>query len=164
MKNTVVIPLLVLSLAANGVLWYRVASIEGRFKREDADYPLGERMGYMQRYADKLWYAGDAGNWDLARFYQGEVAETSEAIAGAKVVKDGIDVGTLIATTLPPAIDRVSRAIDARDPELFRTNYRAMLETCNGCHVSAQHPFIHVAVPSGPPVQWNQDFAAPPPR
>ena len=161
MKNSVIISLLVLSLGANGALWFRLSTVEHRLAREDADYPLGEMMGYMQRYADKLWYAGEAGNWELADFYQGEVAETAEAIAGSHVTKDGVEVSKLLSEILPPAVARVGDAIKAKDATLFRADYDAMIQSCNACHRSAQHAFIRVAVPLGPPVQWNQDFAKP---
>lgn len=161
MKTAILTVLLVLSLAANGLLWRRVTTIEQRMADEAADYPLGEMMGYMQRYASKLWFAGEAENWDLAEFYRGEIAETEEAIADAHVTKDGIEVSRLIGTMLPPSIEAVTKAVAARDPAAFRASYRTMVNTCNACHRDAKHPFIQIAAPVGPPTYWNQHFDGP---
>ncbi|HVT72494.1 MAG TPA: hypothetical protein VHD61_05110 [Lacunisphaera sp.] len=157
----VVIALLTASLAANLLLWRRVSAFEARVAAATApkSYPLGEMMGYMQRYADKLWFAGAAGNWDLAKFYHDEINETADDIAAAHVVDDGLEVSKLLAAQLPPAVDAVGRAVAAKDAAAFRQRYEAMVNTCNACHVEAKHAFIHVAVPAGPPAHWNQSFA-----
>ena len=163
MKSSVVIVLLVLSLAANGFLWWRVSELERAVTpAADKDYPLGENMGYMQRYAEKLWYAAQAGNWDLARYYHDEMQETAEDIHDAKVVKEGVDVSTTLGTMLPPVLKGVDEAISARDPTLFGRRYEKLVETCSACHVAAKHPFIRIVAPTGSPTQWNQDFAPAP--
>jgi len=166
MKSFFVWALLLLSLASNLCLWRRVVKSEETRSPvagevASADYPLGEQMGYLQRYADKLWFAGKRGDWELAKFYQGEITETAEDIAHAKVTKDGIAVSTLLESQLPPAVEALGHALDARDPVRFETRYRAMVESCNACHVAAEHSFIRVAVPSGPPAHWNQEFGGP---
>lgn len=158
MKTNFALILLVLSLVATGVLWHRVNTIEAWAAEQTTDYPLGEMMGYMQRYADKLWHAGQAGNWELAQFYQGEIAETVEDISHAKVVKEGVEVSTMLRGMLPPVVDSVGQAVAARDPARFRSSYQTMVTTCNACHQGAKRPFIQVAVPTGQPTYWNQKF------
>lgn len=162
MKPTLVIVLLVLSLGANAYLWLRVDRLEkaalGEKAEAPVDYPLGENMGYMQRYADKLWYAGAAGNWALAKFYQGEIVETADDIMHANVTKEGVEVSKLMTATLPPVLQPLGQAIDAHDAAQFRDRYTAMVASCNACHGSARHAFIQVAIPSGQPTFWNQKF------
>ncbi|HTZ20991.1 MAG TPA: hypothetical protein VMC06_08920 [Opitutaceae bacterium] len=163
MKTWPILLLLCLSLVANGLLWRRV----GGLQRDVAalppprSFPLGEMMGYLQRYTDKLWYAGEAGNWDLAKFYHDEIAETADDIAAAHVVDKGVEVSHQLIVVLPPALDAVGQAVTARDPKLFRSRYEGMIAACNACHQIARHPFVQVAVPAGPPDHWNQRFAAP---
>jgi hypothetical protein len=159
MKSTVIVILLVLSLGANAVLWSRVDHLQiPRLTEAPPDYPLGENMGYMQRYAEKLWYAGQAGNWDLARYYHDEMQETAEDIADADVIKDGVHVSTTLNTMLPPVLKQLENAIAAHDQEAFRKNYQTAIEACNACHVAAKHAFVHITAPSGSGSQWNQDF------
>lgn len=152
-------PLLVLVIlgliAVDASLWHRVDVLEG----PPADYPLGETMGYFQRCADKIWYAAQAGNWDLAQYYHDEIAETAADIENAHVNKEGVDVSKTLQLMLPPVVEGVNQAIQAKNLQLFDQRYRTMVETCSACHVAAKHPFIHIAVPQGPPTQWNQDFS-----
>ncbi len=162
MKTTILILLLVLSFAANGALWHHITTVEKQLATQSADYPLGEMMGYMQRYADKLWFAGEARNWELAEFYRGEIAETEEGIGQAHVTKDGIEVSKLISTMFPPAFDAVSKAVIAHDPVQFRQSYQTMVGTCNACHEASKHGFIQIATPIGAPTYWNQSFDAAP--
>ncbi len=118
-------------------------------------------MGYLQRYLDKIWYAGQAGNWDLAHYYHDEMAETADDIMRAGVAKDGVAVSKVLGTMLPPALDGLDQAVAARDPARFRESYTTVVNTCNGCHQDAKRPFIHLAIPAGPPSYWNQQFGAP---
>jgi len=147
-----------LSLAANALLWRRVAALEKAAVAPN-DFPLGENMGYLQRYADKLWYAAEAGNWDLARYYHDEMKETAETIESAHVTKDDVAISATLHRMLPPALQGVDKAIDARNAGIFRERYQALVTTCNACHVTAKHPFMRIVVPVGPPAQWNQDFS-----
>jgi hypothetical protein len=160
MKSTIIATLLVLSLGTNAVLWYRFDHLQTPGpSNAPHDYPLGENMGYMQRYAEKLWYAGQSGNWDLARYYHDEMQETAEDIAGAHVVKDAVQISTTLNTLLPPVLKQLDASIAARDQGAFRQAYQTVIKTCNACHVAAKHPFIRVEVPSGTGGHWNQDFA-----
>ena len=162
MKSTVLVVLLLLaSLLANFLLGRRLATLETKVAALAApkSYPLGEMMGYLQRYTDKLWYAGTAGNWELAKFYHDEIAETADDIAAAHVVDEGVEISRQLSTMLPPALSGIGQAVSARDAALFRPRYEALVNTCNACHQESKHPFIHVAVPAGPPAHWNQRFA-----
>jgi hypothetical protein len=163
MKAIIVVLLLCASLAANLLLWHRVASLEQKLPTATApkSYPLGEMMGYMQRYTDKLWYAGTAGNWELAKFYHDEIVETADDIAAAHIVDEGIEISSQLQTMLPPAVAGIEQAVAARDATLFRIRYESLVSTCNACHQETKHAFIHVAVPAGPPAHWNQRFAPP---
>jgi hypothetical protein len=147
-------------------LWGAVASsrhvflLEERVKalEQPKPYPLGEQMGYLQRYVEKLYFAGQAKNWDLADFYAHEVDETAEDIMAAKVVKEGVEVSKLMTTMLPPAEQGLQEAVQARDPELFQARYGALVDSCNACHQEAKHGFMKITIPDRPSVT-NQSFA-----
>ena len=147
-------------------LWGAVASsrhvflLEERVKalEQPKPYPLGEQMGYLQRYVEKLYFAGQAKNWDLADFYAREVDETVVDIMSAKVVKEGVEVSKLMTTMLPPAEQGLQEAVQARDPALFQTRYEALVDTCNACHQEAKHGFMKITIPDRPSVT-NQSFA-----
>jgi len=138
----------------------RVFRLEERVKalEQPKPYPLGEAMGYLQRYVEKLYFAGQAHNWELADFYAHEVGETVEDIMSAKVVDEGVEVSKLMTTMLPPAEQDLQEAVQARDPALFQTRYGALVDACNACHQEAKHGFMKITIPERPSVT-NQSFA-----
>lgn len=140
----------------------RIASLETKVAAVPGPkpYPLGEVMALNQRWTDKLWHAGQAQNWPLAAFYVGELKEDTEDIVDAKVTDEGIDVSTLVKNQLLPEIDELGKAVDAKDAAQFSSKYDTLVATCNACHATAKHPFIHVAAPNGRP--WAQDFSPAP--
>ncbi len=160
MKTLLVLILLTAALAGDFVLWERVRALEATVNAPK-DFPLGETMGYLQRYAEKIWLAGTDGNWDLADYYSGELGETADDVIQAHLTKEGVDVSKTMAIMLPPALSSVADAVKARNPALFRERYQALVGTCNACHQAAKHPFIQIAVPKGDGANWNQVFRAP---
>lgn len=122
------------------------------------DYELGIGMAWLQRWVTKLWYAGDAGHWELADFYLHETEETLEDMIAAGVVEDGHDISALIQGMLIPQIEALETAVDEASPDLFRRHYQAMVVQCNACHVATEHGFLVMDIPSGPP-PFAQNFA-----
>ena len=122
------------------------------------DFELGAAMGNMQRFTEKLHFAGQAGNWALADFYLHEIDEMAETIIEAKVVDEGVKVGELMKAMLPPSIASVQEAIQSRDPAEFASRYEGLLSSCNACHTSTRHAFVKIVVPKEPTYQ-NQDFS-----
>jgi len=131
----------------------RIAALE-----RPKPYPLGEQMGYLQRYVEKLYFAAQARNWELADFYAHEVGETADDIVAANISDAGVEVSKLMATMLPPAEQGVQEAVQAKDRALFQSRYEALVSTCNACHQDAKHPFMKITVPERPSVT-NQSFA-----
>ncbi len=163
MKTFIISLFLAAALLGDVVLWQRVDSLTAAMAAANApkDYPLAATMGYLQRCADKLWFAAEAGNWELARYYQDEIAHTADEVAAAHVVDNGLDVSATLHTMLPPVVASLGEAVAGRNPALFRERYPAMIASCNACHESAKRPFIRVTAPVGPPNYWNQQFASP---
>lgn len=119
---------------------------------------LGQHMAYFQRYADKLYFAGTASNWELADFYAHELEETAEGIEAADYVEDGVEIAPLLASLFTEPLESVEAAVDAQDAEAFRRAYAGLVTACNTCHGATEHGFVRIIVPeeSGYP---NQAFA-----
>jgi hypothetical protein len=124
---------------------------------ESAEIELGVVMGHIQRYTDKLYFAGLHQNWPLANFYLHELEETTESIIGANVVDDGINVSDLMKTMLEPKIEALEAKVKAKDAAGFKADYQLLVNTCNACHAASQHPFIQIIVPEEPTYK-NQQF------
>lgn len=121
--------------------------------------PLIYHMSFIQRYGNKLYFAGMEENWELADIYSHEIEEISETIIGGEHVDDGVNVSDLLKAMLVPQIENIESAIDAKDRALFETNYQAMIQTCNQCHEQANYGAVKITIPDENP--YNQDFSVP---
>jgi hypothetical protein len=125
--------------------------------RTGEPYDVAVAMGHLQRFAEKLHFAGAAGNWPLADFYLHEIEETVDAIAQANVMDEGVAVSSFMRSMFPPALGPMKEAVRARNAQQFAPAYENMLLSCNACHQATGHGFIKITVPRQPTYQ-NQDF------
>jgi hypothetical protein len=125
-------------------------------KLSDAYKPgMGEFMSSIQVHHEKLWFAGEAGNWPLADF---EIGEIKEALDGIKQYDtDRPEAKSL--SMIEPAIDSIANAIKQKDPTLFRSSFTLLTNTCNNCHHATNHAFNVIKIPDTPPFS-NQVFKA----
>ena len=104
-----------------------------------------------------LWFAGRKENWPLTQFYLNETrSHIRWAIRLVPVRK--VSSGELRLQEIYDAFDKsllipLNERIGAKDRKGFEAAYRAALGGCNGCHVAAEKPFLHVAVPRNPEQQ-----------
>jgi hypothetical protein len=118
---------------------------------------LIEFMIFTQIRHAKLWFAGNAGNWELADYEIDELKEVLEN--AAKHVPDykGVPVGKMIESIAVAPIEEVAKAVKAKDRARFTAAYDKLTAACNICHQSANRPFIVIQRPTGTPFP-NQSF------
>lgn len=114
---------------------------------------LGEFMMQIQVHHAKVWFAGDAGNWELANFEMAEIKETMDGIRQYCTDRPEVKLLKLI----DPAIDSVNAAITQKNIAQFKSSYLLLTNTCNDCHSATQHAFNVIKVPDTPPYS-NQVF------
>jgi hypothetical protein len=131
------------------------ATIDSLQKKVDESYKpgLGEFMSGIQIHHAKLWFAGQNQNWPLADFEVNEIKETLEDIQ--KFCSDRPEVKAIGMITAP--IDSVINSIQQKNPQLFKSGFVLLTNTCNTCHKATEHGFNVIIVPTNPPVT-NQDF------
>lgn len=117
--------------------------------------PLIYHMSFMSQYTQKLYFAGQAENWELADLYSHEIEEIGEDLEG--YTYHGIDIGNLVAQMMLPQIEKVEEAIDAQDSRLFAENYQILIDSCNSCHVASDYEVLKVTIPEVNP--YAQDFS-----
>jgi hypothetical protein len=121
---------------------------------------LGEIMAANQMRHIKLWYAGEAGNWELASY---EVDELEEGFADAVRFHPQHEGAPRPLTQLVPEftggpVAALRAAIRDRSEPKFEAAFDALSEGCNGCHRAAGFGFNVVARPTFNPYT-NQRFA-----
>ena len=114
---------------------------------------FGAFMSGIQTHHAKLWFAGQNQNWALADFEVHEIQEALEDLQ--KFCIDRPEVKKI--AMIYPAIDSVSISLQQKNPQLFKSSFVLLTNTCNSCHKATQHGFNVVTIPSSPPVV-NQDF------
>jgi len=134
------------------VLLNRIDSLEA--KLADAYKPgFGEFMSGIQAHHSKLWFAGQNQNWKLADF---EIHEIMEALADIQKYQTERKESKLISMIIP-ALDSVNIAIQQKNPDLFKSSYTVLTNTCNNCHRATNFEFNVVKNPDNQPFS-NQDF------
>lgn len=113
----------------------------------EEDFELAHPMGQMQKYMDKLHFAGLERNWQLAGFYLHELEEQAEKIVGAKEHEDGVDVSQLTQQLLVSQIEQLEMSVKAGNSVKFESGYLELVDRCNSCHQTSKHEFIKIKVP-----------------
>ncbi|HBR15050.1 MAG TPA: hypothetical protein DD723_05855 [Candidatus Omnitrophica bacterium] len=113
---------------------------------------LGEYMTTIQLHMAKLWFAGQAKNWDLAKFEVHEIEETMEVVANLNITRKDVNISSVIQSVLNSQIPDLEKAIQEKSLVKFETAYEQTVITCNSCHNAVGHQFIHVIKPTSPPV------------
>ena len=120
---------------------------------------LGEIMTLNQMRHAKLWFAGAAGNWDLAKYELDELNEGLEDAARFhpthKDVK--LPIPDLITKIMTPAVKQLEEAADAKDEARFVKAFDELTDACNRCHEATHFGFNRVTRPSTNPYS-NQAF------
>jgi len=119
---------------------------------------LGEFMTATQLRHAKLWFAGKNDNWGLAAYEADEIKEGLEDAARLHSIFQGIPVAKMIKTIINPRIERLEKAIAAKNGTQFVAAFDDLTDGCNACHAAAGKPFIRIQRPTAPPLT-NQNFA-----
>jgi len=137
------------------------SSVEQRLKRLEAGAPhLGEVMSGIQLHFAKLYFAGQARNWGLARFERGELEEGLNTVAELRPEENGVKLAGIIDAFKQTQMVALKDAIEMKDRSLFKDAYQEAIVMCNTCHQSTGRPFISIIVPTNAPVT-NQRWEPP---
>jgi hypothetical protein len=104
-----------------------------------------------QRHAS-LWFAGDAGNWELADHMAHEMEELADRIEASHPEYDDIPVAALFRQMSRPAIEEVEAAVTAADGRRFGAAFDALTRSCNDCHTASGKHALVIQRPTAPPL------------
>jgi hypothetical protein len=119
---------------------------------------LVEFMITVQSHHAKLWFAGNARNWDLADYQADELKELLEEIAKRVPKYRDLPIGQMIESATFPPIGDIEAAIKARDSAKFAAAFDKLTAACNACHEAANRGFIVIQRPASSAYP-NQSFA-----
>lgn len=113
----------------------------------EEEFELADVMAKFQYHYNKLWFAAQAENWELAAFYAHELEESFESLEEANVIEEGQNLSQLLKQMALPAFEELEVSIKKKDLSEFTDNYNALINGCNSCHAATQHGFIQIKVP-----------------
>ena len=133
-----------------------VAALQGKLAELEGRVPppeLGRQMLELQIRHDRLWWAGDAGNWNLAYYM---VSELGEALRGIEQTNgDAAELqpeklSEVMPSIMNPAIRTVQQALEKKDTAAFAKAFDQLSASCNACHAVAGVEFLHLQRPATP--------------
>jgi len=119
---------------------------------------IGEFMMATQVRHAKLWFAGEAQNWDLAEYELDEIKEGLEDASRLHPTLDGLPIAELIKANTQAPLDELSKAVAVKSSNRFSAAFDRLTGACNTCHTEARHAFIKIKRPTMPPAS-NQVFS-----
>ncbi len=137
-------------------------SLCGTACRHEEGPGLGEIMTLTQMRHAKIWFAGEARNWELVNYELDELEEGfADVVKYHPTHKDApLPLSQAVPTMMDRPIQDLRLAAKAHDASAFVTAYDALTSACNSCHQATNFGFNVVRRPQQ---AWfgNQDFAAP---
>jgi phosphohistidine phosphatase SixA len=110
----------------------------------------------------KLWFAGEAGNWDLAGYEAKELGEGFDDVLTFHPTHEDAPVAPkdAIPRMVTQPVADLKTAIANKDRAAFERSFDALTGACNNCHKAMNFGFNVVQRPSANPYA-NQVFATP---
>lgn len=132
-----------------------IAKLKEEIERLKAILPdQAHAMKDVAYHFSNLWFAGQARNWPLARFYLDETRSHlrwAVRIRPTRATKGGeVDLRAILEGLDRSRLQDVQVAIEARDAAAFARAYRDTLGECHACHQASDKPYLRPRVPEAP--------------
>jgi hypothetical protein len=123
---------------------------------------LGEIMSLQQMRHTKLWFAGQAKNWDLAAYEVQELSEGFDAVIKYHPTHEDSPVAPsdAIPRMVTEPLKELAAIVATRDSKAFTEAYDALTSACNNCHQATNVGFNRIQRPTMNPYP-DQVFSPP---
>jgi len=121
---------------------------------------LGELMSLQQMRHVKLWFAGQAENWELTAYELDELGEGFDDVVKFHPTHKESPVAPkeAIPRMMTEPLKELRTAVDQKDLRAFTQAYDALTAACNNCHQATNFAFNAVQTPTINPYP-NQVFS-----
>jgi len=145
-------------MAAVAILAAGLAASRG-VAAEPAAAPSPQATGYLPSISDlmiatiqprheRLWWAGQDGNWDFAAYELGNLKGAFDRLGHAHPTQGGISFPEMIRSVTEQPSRELSAAIQSKDGAAFVKAYTDLTDACNSCHQALNHGVVEIRVPS----------------
>jgi hypothetical protein len=101
-----------------------------------------------------LWFAGQAKNWPLARFYLDETRShlrwAVRVIPVRRTSSGELDLRPILDGLERSVFNDLQKALESQDARAFPDLYRKSLVGCYACHQAAEKPYLRPRIPEQP--------------
>jgi hypothetical protein len=102
----------------------------------------------IQPRHERLWRAGQDGNWEFAAYELGNLHGAFGRIGQAHPVTQNISFPEMVASVTEQPFKQLGSAIQSKDAAAFTKAYADLTDTCNSCHQALNHGAVEIVVPS----------------
>src|SRR5882757_9768959 len=102
----------------------------------------------IQPRHERLWRAGQDGNWEFATYELGNLHGAFGRIGQAHPVTQNISFPEMVASVTEQPFKQLGSAIQSKDAAAFTKAYADLTDACNSCHQALNHGVVEIVVPN----------------
>jgi hypothetical protein len=151
-------PIVAAAIAAVAIVSIGIATSRGLAAGPEAT-PSPQASGYLPSISDlmiatiqprheRLWRAGQDGNWEFAAYELGNLHGALGRIGQAHPSTQNISFPEMIASVTDQPFKELKSAIQSKDAIAFNKAYADLTDACNSCHQALNHGVVEIVVPS----------------
>lgn len=136
-------------------------------KKESYHPELGEQMLGIQIRHARLWFAGEAQNWNLAAFEIQELKEAFDAVVEQNpehAIFQPDKLSDILPAMTNAPIKSLRDAVDHSSKPEFEKAFDSLSAACTGCHHVAGNDFLVIQRPTTPMLDNLKTSVTPAPK
>ena len=102
----------------------------------------------IQPRHERLWRAGQDGNWDFAAYELGNLKGAFNRLGHAHPTQGSISLPDMITSVTEQPFRELRTAIQSKDSVTFAKAYADLTDACNSCHQALNHGVVEIRVPN----------------
>jgi hypothetical protein len=150
-------PVIVIAIAAVAMLASGIVTSRGVAAGAETT-PSPQITGYLPSISDlmiatiqprheRLWRAGQDGNWNFAAYELGNLHGAFGRIGQAHPTTQNISFPQMVTSVTEQPIAELKTAIQSKDAAAFTKAYADLTDACNSCHQALNHGVVEIVVP-----------------
>jgi hypothetical protein len=151
-------PIMVAAMAMGAATVLAIGLAASRSVAAEPEAAPSQATGYLPSISDlmiatiqprheRLWHAGQNGNWDFAAYELGNLEGAFNRLGHAHPTQDGISFLEMITSGTEQPFKELGTAVKSRDRAAFTKAYADLTDACNSCHQALNHGVVAVGVP-----------------
>ena len=102
----------------------------------------------IQPRHERLWRAGQDGNWAFAAYELGNLRGAFDRLGHAHPIEHDVSFPDMIASLTEQPFKELKSAIQSKDATAFAKAYADLTDACNSCHQALNHGVVEIRVPT----------------